>query len=284
MGYTAGVQGLWRSTDRGLTFERLSGIPRAVGERCSNVMCKKTRWTGRDIVSLSFSPQFAKDGTMVALSQTSPSMTDKVKRYISVSTDRGVTWTDMVGKKWVSDYRRWTSAVITAGPDTSEGLTVVATQFEKTYDQIYISQASKAPYHNDKWVILEAPKQVGVGFVKGGYSGYGIALLPSRELILSLWGRGVVAGKINNKAAKLYNAHKYDTPHFGGTSEKPGSISGKILNELVMVSPDKRHNGVIFGVSKQDIYASVNKGATWQKVFSIPFRKPRIGSHHPFKN
>jgi len=282
--YAAGIQGLWRSTNSGLTFERLSGVPRAgIGERCSTCNMSTT-WTGRDIVSLSFSPQFAKDGTMVALSQTSYTGNDTPKRYISVSTDRGATWTDMVGKKWViKDYRYWTSAVITAGPDTSEGLTVVATQFEiKTYDRIYISQGDKAQHY--KWVILEAPKQIGVGLEHGGYSGYGIVILPSRELIISLWGRGIVAGRISNAAAKLYNVHMYDTPCFGGDSNLPGSVNEKILNELVMVSPDKRHNGVIFGVSKQDIYASVNKGATWQKVLSIPFRKPRIGSYHPFKN
>jgi len=269
--YAAGVQGLWRSTDSGLTFERLSGVPRAgIGEQCST--CKmSTTWTGRDIVSLSFSPQFAKDGTMVALSQTSYTRLDKHKRYISVSTDRGATWTDMVGKKWVSDYRRWTSAVITAGPNSSAGLTVVATQFEETYDRIYINQAST-------WTILKAPKHIGVGLERGGYSGYGIVLLPSKELIISLWGRGIVAGKINNAAAKLNNVHTYNTPHFGGDSSLPGSANEKTLNELVMVSPDKRHNGVIFGVSKQDIYASINKGANWQKVLSIPFRIPRIGA------
>merc|ERR1740139_101359 len=112
----------------------------------------------------------------------------------------------------------------------------------------------------------------------GGYSGYGIVLLPSKELIISLWGGGIVAGKINNVAAKLNEVHTYNTPHFGGDSSLPGSANEKTMNELVMVSPDKRHNGVIFGVSKQDIYASVNKGATWEKVLTIPFRKPRIGS------
>merc|ERR1711957_190768 len=54
--YAAGVQGLWRSTDSGLTFERLSGVPRAgIGDQCSNCNVA-TGWTGRDIVLLSFSP------------------------------------------------------------------------------------------------------------------------------------------------------------------------------------------------------------------------------------
>merc|ERR1711957_195143 len=180
-------------------------------------------------------------------------------------------WTDMVEKNWVPDHRQWTSAVITAGPDSSVGLTVVATQFEERYDQIYINQAST-------WTILKTPKQIGVGLEHGGYSGYGIALLPGRELLISLWGGGIVAGKINNAVAKLHGVQKYNTPRFGGDSNLASSSNEKIFNELVLVSPDKRHNGVIFGASKQDIYASVNKGATWQKVLSIPFRLPRIGT------
>jgi len=196
---------------------------------------------------------------------------------MNVSTDREATWTDMVGEKGVPSHRYWTSAVITAGPNTSEGLTLVATQFEEKYDQIYIYQARKPPYHYDKWAILKAPKHIGVGLEHGGYSGYGIIQLPTRELIMSLWGGGIVTGKIN-KATKLYNVHKYNTPRFGGDSNLAGSANEKNLNEQVLVSPDKRHKGVIFGVSKQDIYASINKGANWQKVLSIPFRIPRIGA------
>eukprot|EP00588_Corethron_pennatum_P001329 CAMPEP_0194299422 /NCGR_PEP_ID=MMETSP0169-20130528/60708_1 /TAXON_ID=218684 /ORGANISM="Corethron pennatum, Strain L29A3" /LENGTH=988 /DNA_ID=CAMNT_0039049517 /DNA_START=378 /DNA_END=3342 /DNA_ORIENTATION=- len=249
--YAAGIQGLWRSTDSGLTFERLSGVPRAgIREVCAKCDMGTVGWTGRDIVSLSFSPEFAKDGTMIALSQTSSTRLDKHKRYISVSIDRGATWTDMVEKTWVRDYRYWTSAVITAGPDTSKGLTVVATQFEGTYDRIYISQAFEAPYY--KWVILKAPKQIGVGLEHGGYSGYGIVILPSRELVVSLWGRGIVAGNISNSAAQLYNVHMYDTPCFGGDSNLAGSENERVLNELVMVSPTKDTMGV-----------STDRGATW---------------------
>ena len=117
--YTAEVQELWRSIHNGLTFERLSGIPRArIGEeysKCDMV----TGWTGRDIVLLSFSPEFATADTMVVLSQTSYS--DKRYRYMSVSTNRGATWTDMVGEKGVPSHRYWTSAVITAGPGAPEG-------------------------------------------------------------------------------------------------------------------------------------------------------------------
>jgi len=184
----------------------------------------------------------------------------------------------MVGTKSEEEHRYWTSAVITAGPGAPEGLTVVATQHTEKYDQIYINQASEAPYNNTKWAILKAPKHVGVGLEHGGYSGYGIALLPSRELIVSLWGRGMVRGNINKAEAKLDNVRNYNTPHFGGDSNLAGSANEKNLNEQVLVSPDKRHKGVIFGVSKQDIYASINKGANWQKVLSIPFRIPRIGA------
>jgi len=295
--YAAGIQGLWRSTDSGLTFERLSGVPRAgIREVCAKCDMGTVGWTGRDIVSLSFSPEFAKEGTMIALSQTSSTRLDKHKRYISVSTDRGATWTDMVGeeRELDTDHRYWTSAVITAGPGAAEGLTVVATQHTEKYDRIYINQANEAPYNNTKWVMLKAPKKIGVGLEHGGYSGYGIALLPSREfsvygvtllqsmqsreLIISLWGGGMIAGKINKAEAKLYSIRKYNTPHFGGNSNFAGSANEKTFNEQVMVSPDKRHNGVIFGVSKQYIYASVNRGATWQKVLSVPFRRPRIGT------
>jgi len=94
---------------------------------------------------------------------------------------------------------------------------------------------------------------------------------------VSQWKGGVVVGQINRAKAFLYNVRRYDTHRFGGDSNLPGSVNLKNFNELVMVSPDKRHDGVIFGVSKQDIYASVNNGATWQKVLSIPFRLPRIG-------
>jgi len=276
--YVAGVQGLWRSTDNGLTFERLSGIPRAgIGEQCRQ--CEiATTWTGRDIVMLSFSLKFAIDGTMVALSQTYNIGRPHRNRYISVSTDRGATWTDMGGEGMY-----WTSAVITAGPGSPQGLTVVATQHvdePKPYDHIYINKVSEAPYKNTKWAILNAPRLSGVGIEHGGYSNYGIALLPGkghrRELLLSLWGGGIVVGKISEAKTKL-NGRYYNTPHFGGDSNLASSSTDKKLHEQVMVSPDKRHKGVIFGVSKQDIYASINKGATWQKVLSIPFRSPRIG-------
>jgi len=185
----------------------------------------------------------------------------------------------MVGTKSEEEHRYWTSAVITAGPGAPEGLTVVATQHTEKYDQIYINQASEAPYNNTKWAILKAPKHVGVGLEHGGYSGYGIALLPSRELIVSLWGGGMVVGKINKAETELQNVRNYDTPHFGGDSNLAASVNEKKLNEQVMVSPDKRHKGAIFGVTKQDIYASVDEGATWQKVLSIPFRLPRSGSN-----
>jgi len=284
--YIAGAQGLWQSTDSGLTFTS-SSIPRAgVGEQCFECNMLTTGWTGRDIVSLSFSPEFAKDDTMIALSQTSPAGTDKYKRYISVSTDRGAIWTDMIGEAWIVDHTFWTSAIITAGPGSQSGLTVVAThqkeltegsEKEIKYDQIYVNQAGEAPYHNIKWAVLGRTTQVGVGFEHGGYSGYGTAVLPSGELVASLWEGGMVVGKINRAEAKLYNVRMYRTPRFGGNSNLPGSAGDKTFNELVVVSPDKRHKGTIFGVSKQDIYASVNNGATWKKVLSIPFRIPRVG-------
>eukprot|EP00588_Corethron_pennatum_P007673 CAMPEP_0194299040 /NCGR_PEP_ID=MMETSP0169-20130528/60502_1 /TAXON_ID=218684 /ORGANISM="Corethron pennatum, Strain L29A3" /LENGTH=767 /DNA_ID=CAMNT_0039049101 /DNA_START=1032 /DNA_END=3335 /DNA_ORIENTATION=- len=276
--YAAGVQGLWRSTDNGLTFERLSGISRAeTGETCSK--CDGAEWTGRDIVSLSFSPDFVKDDTMVAISQSRFVGLLKDKRYISVSTDGGAKWTDIVWKK-ADDPGYWTSAVIIAGPKAPTGLTVVATRFrEKDYDQVFINQASKALNHNAKWTLLKkVPKHKGVGLEKGGYSGYGIALLPSGELIMSVWGGGMVVGRINKRKAKLTDIREYNTPRLGGSSNMPGSNKERNFNEQVLVSPDKRHKGVIFGVDKQDIYASVNNGATWRKVLSIPFRLPRTGT------
>merc|ERR1740139_456036 len=177
-------------------------------------------------------------------------------------------------------YVYWTSAVIISGSFAPEGFTVVATAFRgDSYDQIFINKKSKAPYDNAKWTVLEgAPNKIGRELDHGGYSGYGIALLPNRELIVSLWGGGMVVGKVNKAETELQNVRNYDTPHFGGDSNLAASANEKKLNEQVMVSPDKRHKGAIFGVSKQDIYASVDEGATWGKVLSIPFRLPRSGS------
>jgi len=263
--YTAGAQGLWRSTDSGVTFKWLASIPNVAA------------WPGRDIVSLSFSPDFAEDDTMIAISQSPIPGSSKYYRYISVSTNGGVKWTDMVGSP---TRRYWTSAVITHGPLELKGFTVVATAYRGyLHDLMFVNRNRKAPYANAKWAPLEGPPpKVGVGLEHGGYSGYGTAVLPNREVLVSLWGSGIIVGKINRAEAQLDDVQEYKAHRFGGDSNLPGSENMKIFNERVMVSPDRRHKGVIFAVSKQDIYASVNKGATWKKVLSIPFRAPRIGT------
>merc|ERR1740139_1657084 len=285
--FVAGVQGLWSSTDEGLTFTRKSGIPRALGEQCKNCNMTTTGWTGRDIVSLAFSPHFKDDETMVAVSQTSSTRADKHKRYISVSTDSGGSWTDMIDERWIVDHKFWTSAVITDGPKSRAGLTVVGTMSslghwrdEDTvkYDQIYVNQFGEAPYNNVTWTSLKYRKQGNPGLEQGGFSGYGVAVLPTGEYVAFLWSGGMIIGNVRRDKAKINNLRKYATPRLGGDSNLPGSANEKSINEMVMVSPDRRHNGVIFGVDKQKIYASVNKGKTWQEVLSIPYREPRVGS------
>jgi len=286
--FVAGGQGLWVSTDRGLTFNRKSGIPRAgMGEHCTKCDMNTTGWTGRDIVSLQFSPDFKDDETMVAVSQTSSTRADKHKRYISVSTDSGGSWTDMIDKRWIVDHKFWTSALITDGPNSKAGLTVVGTmsslghwrQEDKIkYDQIYVNQAGEAPYNDVTWSSLKYRKQGNPGLEQGGFSGYGAVVLPTGEYAAFLWSGGMIIGNVRRDKAEIKNLRKYVTPRLGGDSNLPGSANEKSINEMVMVSPDRRHKGVLFGVDKQKIYASVNKGKTWQEVLSIPYREPRVGS------
>ena len=223
------------------------------------------------IAKLSLSPEFSTDGTMIAVVDYKPNdrPTKGMKTRIFLSEDRGLSW-----KALHSETKSWYSAVVTAGPNSQEGTTVVALSSQ---GRLFVNSAPGGgflPLRNVEY--SNRPLGIGHG---------GLVVGPGGELAAAYYEGSLVMGLVNKGARSLIRT-RYSQPDVMHDNTEAGQwmFTGhpnlftkrtKLFNDFLVFSPNYTNDRTLFGSSYYSIYASFNNGVTWQRMYEIPFREPR---------
>jgi len=258
--------GICRSTDYGLTFETIFSFY----DEVPNAM----------VVKLLVSPDYARDRLLAALVIDGPEGISAV----FISKNSGSTW-DQIQHNIKEKLFKLTNIMfaIDNKPKRFSKYSLVGILKDGS---IRVSQPSKKTFRvwepllfkdeSGKYAAGLPKYTMGFTKIRMGFSRDAILGTPDGKLIMGLLVGGIVQGKLfKNKFKDTEIRGKNQRWTFASEVHLKENFS-KSFQNMIAISPDYMNDGILFGAYYNEIYASVDKGETWNVVYTLPFVAPRF--------
>jgi len=255
--------GICRSTDYGLTFETIFSVYNEV----PNAM----------VVKLIISPDYARDRLLAALVINVPER----NTVVFISKSSGSTWKQIRSNEEIkltnisftinNQHKRFSKYSLVG--ILKDGSIRVSKPSQKNFRvwKPLLYQDGSGKYVAKLPEYATGDTRQGTGFSRDAILG-----TPDGKLIMGLLVGGIVQGKLfNNKFRDTEIKGKNQRWTFASEVQLVENHS-KSFQNMIAISPDYKIDGILFGANYNEIYASVDKGETWNVVYTLPFVAPRF--------
>jgi photosystem II stability/assembly factor-like uncharacterized protein len=243
--------GVFRSVDRGLTFE--------------NVFDATTQPevpTGFDSIGVNVSPDFATSG--VVFTYVTNGLSNLKDTLLFISEDSGLNWT-----------------VVDQGRDPPNLLSLAIVNDNSRYgtyslvgvqeDGIaWVNKRKGTPKVFGQWAPLRYP--VGGEFADGRYCHDSVLGTTNGKLYMSLLTGGIVYGELSrNKFKKIRTSGISQRFRFSGTGQTLVKNNRKTFSDGIVET-----EGALLGAFFNEIWMSLDDGETWTVIYNLTTRPPRF--------
>jgi hypothetical protein len=284
-GYNLG--GVFRSVDRGLTFENVlnttvvanftvsSSFDQLTFENVISTTTQPQVPTGFESVGLIVSPDFASTGVVFTYLTGGKRFKKKEDSLLFISEDFGSNWTAVDQGKNPPRMTSLTLAIDNSDTRTGKYSLLGNEQF----GNIFVNRRNGEANKFGKWEPLKY-------FVKGEFTsvlpkksvaGKGFCLesvlgTPNGKLYMSMLTGGIAHGKLggtrflNPKASGISQRFR-----FSGAGQNDVKNHRKTFYDLLV-----EIEGVLFGTFFNEIWMSLDNGSTWTSIYNLATREPRF--------
>jgi len=242
--FVGGVNiGICKSTDYGLTFQTILELP------------------NRMVTQIVLSPKFAINGIIFTIVKN----VDERTANIYISEDSGKKWKMIPGSE-----KEWRSI----------SLTIDTTGKYKKMQHALVGVVSNESFHGSVLVMRQPQYKTYPLNIPWKYKGINFSRdsnlrTQDGKLLLGMVGGGALEGKLKGKNFVSIKIRGNDQRWTFGESSYFSEGTRKLFSHIVAKSPHYTKDGTIFGASHYEIYASHNRGKTWNLVYTLPFMAPR---------